>query len=150
MREEGEEIDDDDGGETGVGDEPDEVDEEKEREQHHGGGDDGVHGRLRADIVDQRRSAQRAGRRVGGEEASEQRAAAQRDELLVLIDLVPLLRSISSDPLPTSREKVLPIEIVITNAMAPIRTPCGMTRERWCQFGIVSGAKPACSSYSPM
>ena len=104
VREEREEVDDDDGGETGVGDEPDEIDEEKEREQHHGGGDDRVHGRLRADVVDQRRSAQRAGRRVGGEEASEQRAAPQRDELLVLIDLVPFLRSHDPNPrLPRAR-----------------------------------------------
>ena len=93
MREEREEIDDDDGGETGVGDESDEIDEEVEREQHHGGRNDRVHGRLRADVVDQRRSAQRAGRRISGEEASEQRTAPQRDKLLVLIDLIPFLRS---------------------------------------------------------
>lgn len=104
MREEREEIDDHDGGETGVGDESDEIDEEVEREQHHGGRNDRVHGRLRADVVDQRRSAQRAGRRISGEEASEQRAAPQRDKLLILIDLVPFLRSHNPNPfLPRAR-----------------------------------------------
>ena len=93
VREEREEIDDDDGGETGVGDVADEVDEEVEREQHHRGGNDRVHGRLRADVVDQRRPTQRAGGRIRGEEAAEQRAAPQRDELLVLVDLVAFLRS---------------------------------------------------------
>lgn len=52
MFEEREEIDDDDGGETGVGDESNEVHEEVEREENHRGGDHRVHRRLRADIVD--------------------------------------------------------------------------------------------------